>query len=121
MECATLKDFGSMSTKEILEANAKGQTMTISMDKQYRTRCGFEVRIYAVDSGGLYPIHGAYLFDGVWVACTWEKEGGCLGSSPLDLIEVKPRIQREYWVNVFKNHLLFFLSMIIDFDSSIIL
>jgi hypothetical protein len=31
----------------------------ISMDKQYRTRDGREVRIYAVDGGGKYPIHGA--------------------------------------------------------------
>ena len=38
--------------------------MTMSMDKKYRTRDGKEVRIYAVDGCGDYPIHGSYAFDG---------------------------------------------------------
>jgi hypothetical protein len=75
--------------------------MTISMDKQYRTRCGYEVRIYATDHFGYYPIVGAILCGKNWVPVNWRLDGV---SSPtdnsLDLIEVKPRIQREYWVNI---------------------
>lgn len=73
----------------------------ISKDKQYQTKCGYEVRIYATDAGGYYPIHGAYFFDGQWVQCQWSKSGGHSYNPDLNLVEVKPRIQREYWVNVY--------------------
>ena len=75
----------------------------ISMDKQYRTRDGREVRIYAVDGGGPYPVHGAYLYDDEWIMYRWVNNGSSYGEPDLNLIEVKPRIQREYWVNVFKD------------------
>lgn len=77
--------------------------MTISMDKQYRTRDGREVRIYAVDGSKEYPIHGAILTEGVWYSNLWTIDGNehTDFSSERDLIEVKPRIQREYWVNVY--------------------
>ncbi|NDB67819.1 MAG: hypothetical protein EB015_07405 [Methylocystaceae bacterium] len=78
--------------------------MTISMDKQYRTRDGREVRIYAVDTGPNQPIHGAHCEYKIWRQHTWDRDGKCyFGNSPLDLIEVKPRIKREYWVNVIQN------------------
>ena len=74
----------------------------ISMDKQYRTRDGREVRIYAVDGGGYYPIHGAYKDSmWLWVQNSWVENGVCNYDNDLDLIEVKPRIQREEWVNVY--------------------
>lgn len=76
--------------------------MTISMDKQYRTRDGREVRIYAIDGKRPYPIHGAYFFDGEWILCRWYADGGCWGDPDLYLVEVKPRIQREYWVSVYR-------------------
>jgi hypothetical protein len=72
------------------------------MDKQYRTRDGRKVRIYAVDGSSNLPIHGAIKFDNGWKSSCWNPNGlhftGC--SNLNDLIEVKPRIQREYWVNV---------------------
>jgi hypothetical protein len=75
----------------------------ISKDKKYRTKSGREVRIYAVDSGGKYPVHGAILEDGVWSHETWKKDG--VYSENLDeslsLVEVKPRIQRVAWLNVY--------------------
>ena len=82
--------------------------MTISMDKQYRTSHGREVRIYATDAGGEYPIHGAVLVDGIWFPMRWCEH---LFSDPdMDfggvLIEVKPRIQREYWVNLHKDYMI---------------
>ena len=75
--------------------------MSISMDKRYRTRDGREVRIYAIDAGKIRPIHGAIFKDGEWRMCTWNKDGVNFYGDNLDLIEVKPRIQREYWINVY--------------------
>lgn len=76
----------------------------IDRNKQYRTRDGREVRIYAVDGRGLWPIHGAIKVDGGWAACTWFDDGRAAGDrdASLDLIEVKPRIKREVWVNVYE-------------------
>jgi len=77
--------------------------MTISMDKQYRTRDGRKVRIYATDHFGYYPIVGAVLCGKNWVTVNWQVDGVASPTdNSLDLIEVKPRIQREYWVNVDK-------------------
>jgi hypothetical protein len=82
----------------------------IELGKQYKTRDGCEVRIYAVDGGGRFPVHGAVkLDDGTWRQEEWtltgsyngEKDGHTLPNA-LDLIEVKPRIQREVWVNVYR-------------------
>jgi len=77
----------------------------IDPEKQYRTRDGREVRIYAVDGGGLYPVHGAYEFNDRWQASQWSPMGGFhipSASVDFDLIEVKPRIKREVWVNVYR-------------------
>ncbi len=76
----------------------------IDPKKKYRTRDGREVRIYAVDGGGDFPNHGAYHHpDGTWVPCQWVPSGKFLAGSehPRDLIEAKPRIKREVWVNVY--------------------
>lgn len=76
----------------------------IDPKKQYRTRSGEEVRIYAVDGGGEYPVHGATKLNGEWLANGWTACGGHdveVDESTFDLIEVKPRIQREVWVNVY--------------------
>ena len=73
----------------------------IDPSKTYRTRDGREVRIYAVDGGGHRPIHGAVRDGCEWTAYTWLESGEaalhCAG-----LIEVRPRIQREVWLNVYK-------------------
>jgi hypothetical protein len=83
----------------------------IELGKKYRTRDGCEVRIYAVDGGGRFPVHGATKQnDGTWRQEEWtltgsyngEKDGHAIPHD-LDLIEVKPRIQREVWVNVYPN------------------
>ena len=75
----------------------------IEMTKTYRTRCGYPVRIYATDGVGAYPIHGAYCEGGDWIQLRWTDAGSRkIGSTcQLDLIEVKPRIVREMWVNVY--------------------
>jgi hypothetical protein len=72
----------------------------IDPKKQYRTRYGREVRIYAVDGGGHKPIHGAIREGDGWFLTSWLYTGaGAIDCN--SLIEMKPRIQREVWVNVY--------------------
>ena len=75
----------------------------IDINKTYRTMDGREVRIYATDGVGDYPIHGAMLCDKGWHGEYWTAQGETYsGRSHLhDLVEVKPRIQRELWINVY--------------------
>jgi hypothetical protein len=74
----------------------------IELGKQYRTEDGCEARIYALDAGGQTPVHGAIKRNGLWIVTSWSKEGRWSISNPENnLIEVKPRIQREFWVNVY--------------------
>lgn len=80
--------------------------MTISMDKQYRTRDGREVRIYALDGDSSEcRVHGAIKWDQGWVQHNWHETGFYYDNkeeSLCDLIEIKPRIQREMWLNVYE-------------------
>jgi hypothetical protein len=80
----------------------------VDPNKQYRTRNGLEVRIYAVDAGGRLPVHAATKREEGWVQDEWTQAGSYNGEKDghaiphdLDLIEVKPRIKREVWVNVY--------------------
>ena len=77
----------------------------IEITKTYRTRCGYPVRFYATDGNDDYPIHGACCIEGKWYSSTWSLEGEAyLGSSSkFDLVEVKPRIQKEVWLNVYQH------------------
>ena len=75
----------------------------IDVTKTYRTRDGREVRIYAVDGRGNFPVHGAILnSSGRWDMAGWN-EIGFSNSFPLstDLILVRPRIQFTVWANVY--------------------
>jgi len=49
--------------------------VTIDPEKRYRTRDGHEVRIYATDGNGRYPIHGAYLEGLIWWLDSWREDG----------------------------------------------
>lgn len=80
----------------------------IELGKTYRTRDGREVRIYAVDGGTGNLVHGAYQSSsGYWASAEWYAHSGEFSvwhkDQHLDLIEVKPRIKREVWVNVYRN------------------
>ena len=79
--------------------------MTIEMGKQYRTRDGREVRIYAVDGLGGHRVHGAiYTPKDGWEHRAWFPDGMMYTyPSGADLIEVRPRIKREFWVNLYQN------------------
>jgi hypothetical protein len=81
--------------------------MQVEISKQYRTVCEYPARIYCTNAGGTLPVHGAVFRDGNWAIETWGLNGRCFGDSsgsghPHDLIEVKPRIQREVWLNVYE-------------------
>ena len=78
----------------------------ISKDKQYRTRDGREVRIYATDGEGEKPIHGAVNTHKGWVSFTWDANGSLLIDevNRYDLIEVKPRIRRTVWLNFYEDN-----------------
>lgn len=80
----------------------------IDKNKQYKTRSGFPVEIYATDRGGKYPVHGAICSEGVWHLLSWTK-GGCFvaagNEGKLDLVEVKPRIQLIEWFNVYRDRI----------------
>ena len=74
----------------------------IDINKKYRTRDGREVRIYAVDGGGMHPVHGSIKMNDGWRSSNWLFDGRIgYDDNLIDLIEVKPRIQRTVWVNVF--------------------
>lgn len=80
----------------------------IDINKKYKTRDGQDVRIYATDIGGDYPIHGAIRANDGWALTNWTKDG-CYyaysqGVSSCDLVEVKPRVQRTVWINVYKEN-----------------
>ena len=77
----------------------------IDITKKYRTRDGREVRIYATDGKGpASVVHGAINYNDGWVQHTWFADGMYhYTSSCRDLIEVKPRIQRELWVNIYRD------------------
>lgn len=76
--------------------------MMISMDKQYRTEDGREVRIYAVDGRFMQEVHGAILENNGWADCHWPINGKHDHISYNSLVEVKPRIKREFWVNLYE-------------------
>ena len=81
----------------------EGENM-IDKNKQYRTRDGREVRIYATDGGeSKNGVHGAIKWDWGWGNTVWYPNGSYLSGlgDPRDLIEVKPRIKREVWLNVY--------------------
>ena len=74
----------------------------IDINKKYRTRACAEVRIYAVDGDEPFPVHGAFKSPTGWVVSSWRQDGTQLDfGGHYDLIELKPRIKRTLWVNVF--------------------
>jgi hypothetical protein len=77
----------------------------ISKDKTYRTRDGREVRIYATDGHPGEPVHGAFQdYSCAWNSAMWRHDGSNVhGIIDADLIEVKPRIKRTVWLNVYED------------------
>lgn len=71
--------------------------------KEYRTRDGKLVRIYATEGGGIKPIHGAIYskHNARWVITTWSEKGCRYADVPGpdndDLMP--PKIKR--WLNIY--------------------
>lgn len=80
------------------------ESTDVSMGKEYQTRDGEKVRIYCTDGGGKYPVHGAIwnVNTEEWLSFQWTIEGTFGTDTDFDLVEVKPRIKREFWVNIYK-------------------
>ena len=78
----------------------------ISLDKEYRTRDGRTVTVVTLENCSLnYPVGAlVQVANGVSYE-TYTHTGwfnfGPSGESHADLVEVKPRIKRTYWVNVY--------------------
>ena len=76
----------------------------IDINKQYRTRDGREVRIYATDGGQCGTlVHGAVFDNACWGSLVWNSNGSKYSwrEDCLDLIEVRPRHKRTLWVNMY--------------------
>ena len=77
----------------------------ISMDKEYRTRDGREVRVLCVDrKHAVYTVIGLItLNDGNEFLETFTRDGrnDTRVEHAADLIDVKPRIVRDIWINVY--------------------
>ena len=71
-----------------------------------RTRLGRPIRIYAIDGGVPFQIHGAWYAEvGGWTSAEWTLDGTRgypdAPENGIDLVQVKPRIKRTLWVNVY--------------------
>lgn len=75
----------------------------IDINKKYRTRDGREVRIYALDGHPSEPVHGAFQDHScAWNSSMWNHDGkNIYGKSDGDLVEVKLRIKRTVWANLY--------------------
>lgn len=78
----------------------------ISMDKQYRTRDGREVEVLRVDvNHKFYPIVIVVTNPDGSQFTSSRTPMGCEyyagWDSPSDLIEVKPRVKRDVWFNIY--------------------
>lgn len=77
----------------------------IDINKKYRTRDGREVRIYAMDGGGVHCVHGAVKNPEGWAMCSWMQGGSEMFlERSCDLVEVKPRIQKTVWLSFWSNN-----------------
>jgi hypothetical protein len=89
------------------------------MDKTYRTRDGQEVQLFTITRNHFYnPIVGevdggllTWTSDGQYChgyfpevdggLMTWTSDGLFSKSNCLDLVEIQPRIEKTYWINVY--------------------
>lgn len=79
----------------------------IDKTKQYKTRDGREVRIYATDGGGECPIHGAVKYESGWRSSSWSINGKfnpyISADGVDDLIECKKQMTIEFHVFVYQD------------------
>jgi hypothetical protein len=75
----------------------------IDIKKQYRTKSGKEVKIYAINEDGPFPVHGAVKGSHWWEMETWTQEGRVdhYMEREDDLVEVPKRIQQTVYLNIY--------------------
>jgi hypothetical protein len=78
----------------------------ISKDKTYKTLNGHEVRIYETEGTGFFPVYGSIKQKDGWKLLMWNERGSSPTNCAFNLVEVKPKIQRSYWVNVYEQVIL---------------
>jgi len=83
----------------------------IDMNKRYATKSGCEVVIYQIHDQPGYGVHGAYKSYlhkdcSCWISKSWTSSGEDISGteSPMDLVELRPRIQRTYFINLYPNN-----------------
>ena len=62
-----------------------------------QTRDGREVRIYATDAGGAYPVHGAIKLDHDWAFETWTLSGSYTNTEEDHRYDLTPIPQVKYF------------------------
>lgn len=82
----------------------------IELGKKYRTRDGRKAVVYAVGlPNTAFPVHGAVLTaSGEWLQECWMHDGKYTTvavDTANDLMEARPRIQCEVWVNVYPDRI----------------
>ena len=75
----------------------------IDITKTYRTRCGYPVRLYRTDARGACAVQGSIDLGENDSISQWGSKGIHPTNTELDLIEVKPRIKHDMWVNVYED------------------
>lgn len=73
----------------------------ITMDKKYQTKSGSEVRLYAIDAGGEYPVHGAVKSGEEWISMTWDSTGNFAAYTNSDCSLVEVPETKSFWANVY--------------------
>lgn len=77
--------------------------MIVNKNKQYRTRDGHEVRIYATDGEVGAEVHGAFKTkDGIWIPTYWDIKGVAANDGDYGMFLMMPgrKIKREIWLNI---------------------
>jgi hypothetical protein len=81
-------------------------TQKIDINKKYRTKSGREVVLYTTEGlNKKFPVVGAIVFeDGNAYVAMWDSVGRKYGTidSGMELVEVKPRIKRTVWLNLYE-------------------
>lgn len=73
-------------------------------DTLHVTASGLPVRIYNINGGGQYPIHGAiYIGDGEWLASVWNADGFYTGQTDPYEYDLRDRPKQGVWVAWFKH------------------
>jgi len=62
-----------------------------------KTCDGLEVRIYATDGGGIYPVHGAIKLDHEWEFETWKLSGSYTNTEEDHRYDLTPIPQPQYF------------------------